>query len=114
MLDGMRRELPDAAEADHGGGFELVRAAIGGARLPADVARALPVLVRELPGAARDLRLVLRNLARLTERDGELTRLAREHARLAAARTADLQRPRGSRPAARGRGQARGKGARSS
>lgn len=53
-------------------------------RLPVGLAIAVPEMVRELPGAARDLRTVLGGLARITARDGELTALLREAADLAA------------------------------
>lgn len=102
MLDTMRG-LPDAVNGDRQGGREFVLAIVGGVRLPADVARALPMLALELPGAVRDLRLVLRNLTRLTDSDGELTRYLREHARLAAAHAGDAERSAGSRTAS-GRG----------
>lgn len=53
-------------------------------RVPAELAVAVPDVVRQLPGTVRDIRAVLESVARLTARDGELTELLREASELAA------------------------------
>lgn len=84
--------MDDGSTGDGDIAVELPRALVGGLRLPADAARAAPALLRQLPGAVVDLRLLLRNLTRLTGRDGELTALLRAHARLAEDRASQLDR----------------------
>lgn len=62
----------------------LVKVVTAPVRVPVGLAIAVPEMIRELPGAARDLRAVLGGLARMTARDGELTALMREAADVAA------------------------------
>lgn len=121
MLDFLKPGRLDrrAADAEGDPGVDLTRALVAGVVLPADAVRALPRLLTELPGAVHDLRLLLRNLTRLTEHEGELTALLREQALLAAARSIDIEkeaaraRP-GSGPARAKSQNARGAGSASS